>query len=127
MARAGDGIHRRLGVRLGAQEPGHTATKVSAALESEDELLETIALFVHYLPGVAKAVEAIHDEHGDPMDWEIWCRLLRDGFQLTWLDQDSQKYQQVFEVDGSAQLGKPSKVLTSNHEKPSAADWYYIR
>ena len=25
------------------------------------------------------------------------------------------------------ELGKPSKVLTSNHEKPSAADWYYIR
>ncbi len=43
-ARAGNSIHRRLGVRLGVQELGHTATKVSAALESEEELLEIIAL-----------------------------------------------------------------------------------
>ncbi len=105
-ARAGNSIHRRLGVQLGVQELGSTATKVSAALDSEEELLETTALFVHYLPGVAKAVQTIYDEHGDPMDSEIWCRLLRDGFQLAWFDQDSQKCQEVFEADGSPRLGK---------------------
>jgi hypothetical protein len=114
LARAGSSIHRRLGVRLGVQESGHTATKVSAALESEDELLEIIALFVHFLPGIDIAVQTIYDEHGAPMDWEIWCRLLRDGFQLTWFDKDSQKWQQVFDADGST---RPGNTLPSPDEQ----------
>ena len=105
LARAGDSIHRRLDVRLGVQEPGHEVTQVLTALESEEDLLETTALFVHHLPGIAKAVDAIHAKHGHPIAFGIKCCLLQGGFHLSWLDQDSRWCQQVFGADGSERSG----------------------
>lgn len=104
LARTSKSIRRCLGIRLGVQEPGHTVTQVSVTLECEEELLETIAFFVHYLPGIAEAVQTIYDEHGAPMDLGIRCRLLHAGFQLAWFGQDSQPCQQDFQADGSARL-----------------------
>ena len=101
LAEAGRSIQRRLTVRLCIQEPGHELTRVSAALDSEEELLETTAFFVHYLPGIVKAVGTIHAKHGRPAGYGIKCCLLQGAFQLTWLDQDWRQWQQVFEADGS--------------------------
>ncbi|MCX5653513.1 MAG: hypothetical protein NTY65_02530 [Planctomycetota bacterium] len=100
LAKAKNAIGRELGVRLGIPGPGHSFTCASLSSESDEELLEETALFVHYLDGIAKAIRVISQQpHGTAGN--VWCRFLRDGFCLLWQDRNLGQFHQFFGTEGT--------------------------